>query len=352
MLTMEDIGKLSGVSRVTVSAVLNGRPGVSEKTRQKVLAAIREKGGQYGRVSRMLLGHFSRMIAGIVPSLRNPFYTEVIAGLQSVMKDEGYYIVAHGTEGSVEDESQTIEGLLNHEVGGFVLEATAQEKGNIEHIEKVIAAGKPLVTIGPVPGVETNMVDFEDRTGSKLAADYLIERGHRDILCLAGPETATSAKERILGFIESLIDHRIPFQESMVVRAGGDSDQGYQTALRVLRGANTRPTALLCFNDLVAIGAYRASHELGLRIPDDIGVIGFDDVPIASVLGPPLTTVSIFPYEIGRQAAEILLAVFQERDKSKATQRTVVARLVERGSVKALGFSERKANGAVCPGKP
>lgn len=333
MTTIKDIAKLCGVSRATVSAVLNSKPGVREKTRNKVLSVIREHGLQNRLIARSLMGHFSQLVAVVVPNLDNPFYTELVGGCTSVLKAHGNHMVCHPTDDSIEDEEGTLEALLGYDLGGYIL-ASVQEEGSYDHVQRVLDSGKPFVAVAPVPGLDTHYVTFEDRRGSKEATDYLVAKGHRNIVCLAA-RRGVSAKERILGFMESLLDHNLSFDDSMVTRFEPESGAAYRVALEILKRP-ARPTAMLCFNDMVAIDVYRAAHELHLRIPDDISVVGFDDISMASFLGPPLTTVSTGAHEIGRTAAEILLQAIAGEANDRPIHRTIPTRLVERASVIAL----------------
>lgn len=342
--TIKEIARLSGLSRATVSAVINGKPGISEKSRNRILTAIRENRLHHRLMARSLMGHFSQMYAVVVPDINNPFYTDVLNGFLSELRGQENHMICHPTDGSHEDEVRTVEALLAYDLGGYVL-AAAQKGESTAHIRRILESGKPLVTIGAVPGLETHTVDFENRKGSKTATDYLIERGHRRIVCLAGLTTSQSSKERVLGFVESLLDHGFAFDDSMVVWTDADSEGGYRKALETLSQVKPRPTALLCFNDVVAIGAYRAAYELGLHIPRDISIVGFDDIELASVMGPPLTTVAIFAFETGRTAARILSAVLRGEHKGGFIHKMIQTRLIERGSVRNL-------NGAKYPSPP
>lgn len=335
MATMKEIAEMTGLSRVTVSAVLNSKPGVSERTRQRVLQVIREHGLHHRLIARNLMGHFSQMFGMLVPDIANPFYTELIEGFMAVMKQRDSHMICQPTGQSYEVEARTLTALLEYNLAGFVLAPTHQGE-SVEHVQSALKAGRPIVTIGPLPGVETHLVDFEDRAGSRMATEYLIRKGHRRIVLLAGVFTSPPAKDRMLGFMETLLEHNLRFDDSMVARTDGGSETGYQAAYKVLAAARRRPTALLCFNDVVAMGAYRAAHELGLHIPNDISIIGFDNIRMSAVLGPPLTTVSIFPERIGRAAANILMEVLDGNGRVPMRRETIKTELVERGSVRSL----------------
>jgi LacI family transcriptional regulator len=185
------------------------------------------------------------------------------------------------------------------------------------------------------PGIPTHTVSFDNRLCSRDATDYLIGRGHRRITCLTGPARSATAKERVLGFIESLVTHEIDFRESMTVRAGDTSAEGYTAAMKVLT-RDERPTAFVCCNDMVAMGVYKAANQLGLRIPDDISVLGFDGVEFGELLGPPLTTLSIFPRQIGEKAAEILLSVISGEQGRGLVEHVMKHALIERASVRDI----------------
>ncbi len=330
--TLQDIADRCGVSRATVSAVLNGKAWVSEKTRDHVRRVLREERYQRHLIADSLSEHFSRMVGVVVGDIRNPFNTEFISSLQDSLEDRGYFIVHHGTDESYEGERKALQALQSYEFGGYVV-APVQEGRAHDHIRRIRDAGRPLVTIGEVPGLETHVVDFDDRRGSKEAADYLVDHGHRNIVCLAGPDTSLFARHRVMGFVESLLGHGLSVDDRRTVWAGASFANGYEAAREVLAVRRERPSALLCFNDLVAIGAYRCAQDLGLRIPDDLSVVGFDDVPLAAVMGPPLTTVATFPRELGRNAAELLLGEFEDATRHGYVRRVTHPKLVERASV-------------------
>lgn len=336
MVTAQDIARISGVSRTTVFAVVKGKPGVSERTRERVLAAIREHGYETGLVQKSLLSEISKMIGVVVGNINNTFFTEVVSGIHSVLRTRGYHhMLHHGTEDRPEEGIDEFKAFGAYELRGYIISAGEAEQYE-EHIRWVLKAKRPLVTIMEAPGLETHTVRFDNRKGNQDATEYLISKGHRRIACLTGPARSATAKERILGFVEGLVTHEIEVHESMTIRAGDTPEDGYRAALKVLSGPEKRPTALLCCNDMVAIGCYRAAHQLGLHIPNDISVVGFDGVDMGEVMGPPLTTLSVFPREIGRLAAEMLLAVIGGNGKQGYLEKVIAHKLIERESVRAL----------------
>ena len=347
MVTANDIARRSGVSRTTVFAVLKGKPGVSERTREIVLATIREHGYKNGLVQKSLISEVSTMIGVVVGNINNPFFTEVISGIHSVLAPSGYHhLLHHGTEKRPEEGFEEFEALHSYDLRGYIISAGEAEQYQ-EHIRQVMKLRRPLVTIMEAPGLETNTVRFDNRKGSQDATDYLLGMGHKRIACLTGPIRSAVAKERILGFVESLVAHEIEFRESMTVRAGDTSDDGYRAAMEVLADPNTRPTALLCCNDMVAIGCYKAAHQLGLHIPNDVSIVGFDGIDMGEVMGPPLTTLSVFPRQMGQIAAEMLMEVISgKHGRQERMERVIEHKLIERESVRSL-MSDMSREGRV-----
>lgn len=332
-LTAKDIADLSGVSRTTVFAVLKGKSGVTERTREKVLATLRQHGYQNGLVQKSLVAELSKMIGVVLGDITNPFYTEVITGINSVLLHAGFHhLLHHGTAVNPQEGIAAFESMGSFELRGYIMAAGELERYEA-HIRKVVQAGRPLVTIMKAPGIPTNCVTWDNRLCSRDATDYLISRGHTRITYLTGPARSAIAKERVLGFIESLVAHEIEFHESMTVRAGDSSAEGYNAAMRALHGDHPRPTAFVCCNDMVAMGVYKAAHELGLRIPEEISVVGFDGIDMGELLGPPLTTLSIFPRKIGELAADMLLKVISGNHSRTPEEIVVPHALVERASV-------------------
>jgi LacI family transcriptional regulator len=340
MLTAKDIAELSGVSRTTVFAVLAGKPGVSAKTREKVVSTLRQHGYESGLVPRALVAELSTMIGVLVGSINNPWYTEVMSGIESVFRPGGFHhVLYHGTDVSYENGIAAFESMFALQLRGYVIcggMAATESGGHMRPFEGIVESRKPVVTIMPVPGLDTHLVSFDPRKAFEDATDYLIAKGHKRITCLSGPADRATAQQRFLGFVESLVRHGIEFADHMAVRAGETSHEGYLAARKALAEPEKRPTALACYNDLTAIGAYKAAHELGLRIPDDLSVMGFDGIELGEVMGPPLTSVSIFPRTIGETAAILLLEVIDGRHRRGYVKRVIEHALIERESVRQL----------------
>jgi DNA-binding LacI/PurR family transcriptional regulator len=334
-ITTSEIARLCGVSRTTVSAILNGKTNVREGTRRKVLACIRQQNYQFGMIARTLVDELSRMVAVLASSLGSPYHMMFFRGMSEVLDAEGYHILFHNVRTEDQEDPETLASLHAYRPAGYIILKGA-EGPHSEHARKIVEQGIPLVSEARFEGLETHSVNFDNRTGMRLGTDHVIEKGHRRLAHIAGPTFSFGAKERKLGFIESLVAHDIPVSDAVIVDAGETAVAGYRAALSVLQEPERRPTALVCFNDMVAMGVYRAAHELSLDIPGDLSVVGFDGIDFAELFGPPLTSVDIFPTLLGRKAAETLLRVIRNQTGRGIVEEWVHPRLIERASVRQL----------------
>ncbi|HUW59473.1 MAG TPA: LacI family DNA-binding transcriptional regulator [Candidatus Bathyarchaeia archaeon] len=330
-----EIARLSGVSRSTVSAVLNGKRTVRESTRSKVMECIRTQNYDLGMISRTLIGEMSRTVAVMASDLGSQFHAMVFRGISDVLEKHGYHILFHNVHSEDQVDPEMIATLHAYRPAGYIILKGAEGLGG-EHAKKIIADGTPLVTQGALEGTETHAIEFDNRLGMQLATDYAIEKGHRRLGHIAGPVFSLGAKFRKLGFIESLVNHDIPVSDAIIIDAGETAAAGYRAALEMLRNPAGRPTALLCFNDICAMGVYRAAHELDLGIPDDLSVVGFDGIDFTALMAPPLTTVDIFPVKLGEEAAELLVKVIKNQTGRSCLTQWIEPRLVERNSVRQL----------------
>ena len=334
-ITTAEIARLSGVSRSTVSAVLNGKRNVRESTRRKVLECIRQQNYESGMIAKTLVGELSRMIAVLAPNLGSPYHMMTFRGINEVLVSQGYHILFHNVRPEDQEDPETLASLCAYRPAGYIILRGAEGPSG-EHAREILKDGIPLVTKGTIEGLDTHAVTFDNRECSRLAADCVVEKGHRRVAYLAGPSFSIGAKQRQVGFVESLIQHDIPVSDAVIVEAGETAAQGYRAALEVLKDPASRPTALVCFNDMVALGVYRAAHELSLAIPRDLSVVGFDGVDFAELLGPPLTSVDLSPTQGGRKAAELLLRVIRNETGRGTVVERIEPKLAERASVRPV----------------
>lgn len=330
-VTIGQVARLAGVSSTTVSHVLSGKRPVGAATQARVLDAVRELGYRPNSVARSLRTRRSQMIAVIVPDITNPFFGVVTRGLADTLDEAGYRSYVCNTDGSADRERDFIDDALDRGVDGIVMASVHLEPADVAAIGY---AHKPLVLLGDSaahPGVDQVTVD--DGAGARLATEHLIARGARRVAMITGP--AGTSPDRITGYADALAAAGRPFDPGLI-REGGWLRDGGRAAMVELMATHPRPDAVFCANDLMAIGAMDAARELGLTIPDDVALAGFDDIEAAALLTPPLTTVINPAYEIGEAAGRLVLdrMVGGKRAVPEGASRRVVlpCRIAERAS--------------------
>ena len=311
--TISDVAEKAGVSTGTVSAVLNERPTVRDETRERVLRAIDDLGYQPSASARRLgsRGGDDPSPPGVgivIKEIDNPFYAEVVKGASAELISWGYVPFICTSEGDFQREGLAIESLRGRDLSGVIVAPVLDDGADLSHLFLLRRSGFPFVLLETVPGLPTNVVSVDNVAASQQAVSYLIEQGHERIVHFAGPEYTRHSGDRQLGFEKAFSQSSLRFSEDSVVPCGSRFEDGFETALEFFRDASTdRPSAVFCFNDLVALGVLRALSDLGIRVPEDVSVVGFDDVPMASQTLRPLTTVRVPQREMGAQAARIIL---------------------------------------------
>jgi LacI family transcriptional regulator len=301
-VTLAQVANLAGVSPTTVSHVLSGKRMVGAVTRGHVQDAIRTLGYRPNNIARSLRTSRSRMVAVVVPDITNPFYSVLTRGLADGVYDAGYGTYVCNTDSLPERETTFLEDVLDRGVDGIVM-ASVHLSGN-----GVVASGPgtPMVYIGGAfDHPDADLVTADDEVGSHSATRHLISRGSRQIAMIQGPPETGSARDE--GYRRALAESEREFDSSLMVR-GDWTRQGGRNAMHALMAMADRPDAVFCANDLTAIGAVDAARDLGLSIPADVAVVGFDDVDAATIVSPTLTTVRNPAYDSGYAAGQLLLS--------------------------------------------
>ena len=324
--TIAEVAAMAGVSPTTVSHVFSGKRLVSASTRERVLDVVERLGYRPNNVARNLRTRQSKMIAVIVPDITNPFYAVVTRGLADAVEGADYGTYVCNTDGAVAREQRFVEDVLDRGVDGVVMGSVTVAP---EVVTRLADLGTPFVCMHR--GIEHPMVDTvwtDDVAGAREATDHLLAGGAPQVAMIDGPGDTGG---RLEGYREALAAAGVPFRPELVVH-GDWTRHGGLEAMRRLLALPDRPAAVFCANDLMAIGAMDAAHEAGMRIPEDLSLVGFDDIEAATLVSPALTTVANPAYDTGRTAGELLL------DRMTGThgtgQRTVVlpCRLIVRGS--------------------
>jgi LacI family transcriptional regulator len=303
-VTLVQVAKLAGVSPTTVSHVLSGKRLVAESTRDTVRDAIRQLGYRPNNIARSLRTRRSRMIAVVVPDLTNPFFAVLTRGLADAVDGAGYGTYVCNTDGIPDREGAFLADVVDRGVDGVVMAA-----GNVTAQAPFGPAGLgvPAVCVGGSldDDPHVDLVTPDDGVGSHAAVCHLIARGARRIAMVMGPASSGSARDE--GYSRALTEAGLPVDPELMVRGDWTRPGGHKAMHALMAGAD-RPDAVFCANDLMAIGAIDAVHELDLTVPGDVAVVGFDDVDAATIVNPPLTTVRNPAYETGYTAGELLLS--------------------------------------------
>jgi LacI family transcriptional regulator len=326
---MTEVAARAGVSVTTVSHVLSGRRPVAEATRTRVMQVIEELGYQPNPLSRVLRTQQTMTVALIVPDLTNPFYPMVLRGLADVMVPAGYHAVVCNTDGTREEELSFLREMTNRRVDGLVIAAfQLSRKDFLEHGENV-----PIVRLGGAPFDPDlgDLVRSDDEGGMLQSARYLLEQGRGRVAYIGGPAHVGPSDLREAGYRRAMAEAGQVVDEDLVIRDEFTREAGLSAAKELL-GRAERPDAIACANDLIAIGVLDAARSLGLDVPGELAVIGYDDIDAASLVFPALTTVVNPAREVGRACGEVLLRRLTDSEEQPARELVISNTLLRRES--------------------
>lgn len=311
--TIQDVADRAGVSKATVSAVINDKGTVRESTRTTVLEAIQDLNYRPRPAARRRLStERVRSVGFVLREIANPYYSEIITGAESYLRERGYVTLVAATEGDFKAEQRIINLFTLKDVDGILLTPAMDGDTDLSHIFDLKRRNVSFVLLEEIRGVQASLVDVDNIEGAKSAVSHLIDLGHTRIVHFAGPEYSLHSQERLDGVRSAFSESKLIFSRDLVVPAGDSLKNGYRAGLEFFSEipAEERPTGVTCYNDLVALGLCRALEELGLRVPDDVSVIGYDDLQLLEYVSPAsrLTSVHVPKFEVGRTAAEILHA--------------------------------------------
>jgi LacI family transcriptional regulator len=312
IVTMRDVAKKAGVSVTSVSHVINQTRPVSENIQQNVQSALQELGYQPNALARSLRRKQSHTIGMVVPDSANPFFAGIVRGIEDAVFTQDYTVILGNSDGDPQKELVYTKVLAEKQVDGILFVAVG--KSNKEHANLINKIRVPLVVIDrDVPDLSVDSVLTDNAQGGRLAIEHLLSLEHQRIGCITGPSDLTPSADRVAGYRQALIQANIPVDESIIIKGDFQFEGGYRAARQLLTMPHP-PTAIFACNDLMAVGAISASIELGYRVPEQISVIGFDDIPLASFTNPPLTTIIQPKYEMGELAATLLLKRLQNHE--------------------------------------
>jgi DNA-binding LacI/PurR family transcriptional regulator len=310
--TIKDVAAHARVSVATVSAVLNEQKYVSPELTQRVRESIEALGYERNGLAQGFKMQTSSTIGLIISDIANPFFTSVVRGVEDVTNTHHYSLILGNTDEDLKKEMRYFRLLESKRVDGLIVAVTA---GSHEYLHSWPTDHLPLVSIDRSLfelGIDAVLLD--NVLGAREAVEHLIALGHRRIGIVTGIPGITTTEERLLGYKQALTAHAIPLDPSLIVVADSRVEGGERSALQLLTRSATHPTALFVMNGLMTIGAMQAIAQVGLRCPQDIALVGFDDFEWASIVHPGLTMVRQPTYEIGQRAAQLLFERLAKRD--------------------------------------
>ncbi|MGE5432310.1 MAG: LacI family DNA-binding transcriptional regulator [Syntrophomonadaceae bacterium] len=330
--TIVDIAKELQISPSTVSRALNDHPYINKETKLLVKKVARQMGYMPNPIARGLRQNRTTSIGVIVPEIKHDFFSSAISGIEEVAYRSGYTIIVCQSNESYEREVLNTKAMILHRVAGLIA-CISQTTINGKHFNEVLERNIPLVFFDRVcPDVPASKIIIDDRKSAFNAVDHLIKRGYSKIAHFAGPKALDICSNRFSGYKEALEKSNISVDENLICFGGLHEEDGYKSMDKLLRN-KTDIDAVFAVNDPVAIGAFQRIKEAGLRIPEDLGIVGFSNNTITTIVDPPLTTVNQPSMNMGKRAAEIIIGLINDKTSSlKPFTEVLEADLIIRGS--------------------
>lgn len=323
--TIKDIAKELNVSTSTVSRALKDYPGISDETKRKVKELADKLNYRPNAVALSLRKSKSFTIGVIIPEVVHFFFSTVISGVEEVAHAEGYNVILVQTNEKLSREKSSIETMLSNQIDG-VLVSFSRETTDFSHFKKLMDLDFPIVFFDREPDLENTVnVTVNDFQGAYDATSHLAQQGYTRIAHLAGPSNLAISKRRKEGYQKALEDAGLSGRPDWIVECpSGSESESYQIARKLFEDPSKRPDAIFAHHDIVAAGAMMALKEMGLRIPEDVGVVGYSNWQFSSMIDPPLSTVSQPGFSIGENAANLLLEMIDGKKLGSHTPQNVV----------------------------
>jgi LacI family transcriptional regulator, galactose operon repressor len=332
MATIRDIAKKAQVSVSTVSRVLNNKPDVKAETKKKIDKAIEELGFSPSNVARGLVLKKSSVIGFIVPDIANPSFPELARGIVARARSLGYSVMFFDTNHDKHVEKEAINLMQGKHVDGIIL---SFNEANRNELEKLLKKQFPVVQIyrkSSKPTIST--IALDNYYAGTMATNYLIQKGHRRIGLITTGKQTQSGYERLMGYKKALDHSGIEYDEDLVQVGENNADSGKGCMLNLLK-LKRKPTAIFACHDLMAVGSYEAIYDKGFSIPEDISVIGHDNIDVSRYIRPKLTTIDTHKFDLGQAGVDLLLEEIQA-DQPLNKEVVIKAELIERDSVREL----------------
>lgn len=321
MATIKEVSQRAGVSSATVSHVINNTRYVSDAVRERVMAAIEELNYKPNYIARTLRKGKSDTIGVIIPNTRNSYFTEIAWCIEQVASKDNYSIIICNSENTPEKEVFYINILMQKQVDGIAFFSSIN---NEEASNLLLSSNIPFVIVDKEFEKKTDnsvVVMTDEQQGAECAIEYLTSLGHKKIACITGGDSdQITSEKRKTGYYEAMKRHKLPVNDEYVAEGDFSLNSGYLAGLKLLK-LEDRPTAIFIFNDLMAMGVLRAAHECNVRVPEDVSLIGFDNIEMTSYSIPPLTTIAQNKSKLAENIVSSLLAM---NKKEEITSRRII----------------------------
>lgn len=330
MSTMKDVARLAGVSTSTVSHVINNNRFVSEGVREKVEQAIRHLNYAPSALARSLKINQTHTIGMLLTTSSNPFYAEVVRGVEESCYQRGYSLILCNTAGDEERMNRSLETLMQKRVDGLLIMCTESHLPSADILNRYPSIPTVMMDWAPFEG-RGDIIQDNALLGGELATQHLIDSGYTRIACIAGPQDKTPARMRLEGYRNAMTKSGLEILPGYVVNGDFEFQGGYNGMVELL-ALQTPPEAVFTSNDAMAVGVYHALYQAGMRVPQQMAVMGYDDIELARYLTPPLSTIHQPKDALGELAIDTLIHRLSDPDASQQTL-VLTPELVVRGSV-------------------
>ncbi len=340
-ITIIDVAKRAGVSLGTVSAILNSKKNVRASTRERVLRIMNALNYRPKGMARNLkFGSAENIIGIIVKELNYPFFTAIAEGAKEYARSKGYSLIVASSDYELENEKKFTNLFSALDIKGAIIAPVIEGNSEIEHLLTLKMLNYPFVLLAGIREIAANVVEIDNITAIKKAVQYLVRQGHKKIVHFTGPPQSAHTEERIDGFRKAFSETPLVFNKEMIIRVGSDKEGSYQRTLKYFGNKKRKdyPTAIVCFNDLQALAVMTALKDLKIKVPDDISIVGNDDIHFAETYSVPLTTIRPPLKEIGQRAAELLIRNIESPTLLPIERLVLDAELIIRKSTRMLNM--------------
>ena len=309
MKTLEDVAKELGVSSMTVSRALNNTGYVNSETKRKIIKTAQEIGYVPNVLARSLKNKTTSNVGLVISNIKNLYYSGLTYVIQNRLKEHGYNLIIYNTNENLHNEKEALMNVQEQRCRGVIISSVGRNEKYISQLSKysthVVMINRPPVS------KSINYVAYDNQRGAFIATEHLIQKGHRAIAYLTGPSFNTSCRDKLAGYRKALEQYGLPYDETLIIRIELSQIRGYQATLKLI-DSGVSFSAIFCFSDWIAIGALKALLENGIRVPEDVALVGYDNIDISAILRVPLTTVDIPAKTVGKKAVACLLEQIEQ----------------------------------------